>query len=93
VLIERGKPFFGAPDAPDDLYRISYSSIASERIPEGIARIARTIEGCGARADSGPMPLIQLALITPRLLVFCRSNPGARPARETSVEQGDRPCA
>jgi GntR family transcriptional regulator/MocR family aminotransferase len=43
VLIERGKPFFGAPDAPDDLYRISYSSIASERIPEGIARIARTI--------------------------------------------------
>ncbi len=41
VLIESGKPFFGAPDAPDDLYRISYSSIASDRIPEGIARIAR----------------------------------------------------
>jgi GntR family transcriptional regulator/MocR family aminotransferase len=45
VLIECGKPFFGAPDAPDDLYRLSYSSIASERIPEGIARIARTIRG------------------------------------------------
>jgi GntR family transcriptional regulator / MocR family aminotransferase len=44
VLIERGKPFFGAPDAPDDLYRISYSSIASERIPEGIARIARATD-------------------------------------------------
>ena len=44
VLIERGRPFFGAPDAPDDLYRISYSSIASERIPEGIARIARATD-------------------------------------------------
>jgi len=43
VLIERGKPFFGAPDAPDSLYRISYSSIASERIPEGISRIAHVI--------------------------------------------------
>lgn len=41
VLIERGAPFFSAPDAPDSFYRIAYSSIASERIPEGIARIAR----------------------------------------------------
>lgn len=44
VLIERGLPFFGAPDAPDSFYRIAYSSIASERIPEGIARIARTTQ-------------------------------------------------
>ena len=44
VLIESGRPFFGAPDAPDNLYRISYSSIASDRIPEGIARIARASE-------------------------------------------------
>lgn len=43
VLIERGLPFFGAPDAPDCYYRIAYSSIASERIPEGISRIARAI--------------------------------------------------
>lgn len=44
VLIEGGRPFFGAPDAPDTLYRVSYSSIASERIPEGISRIARVME-------------------------------------------------
>ncbi len=44
VLIERGQPFFGARDAPDCFYRIAYSSIASERIPEGIARIARQID-------------------------------------------------
>ena len=44
VLIESGLPFFGAPTAPDCFYRIAYSSIASERIPEGIARIARTIQ-------------------------------------------------
>lgn len=44
VLIERGLPFFGAPDAPDSYYRIAYSSISSERIPEGIARIARAVQ-------------------------------------------------
>lgn len=44
VLIERGLPFFGATNAPDNFYRIAYSSIASERIPEGISRIARTLK-------------------------------------------------
>jgi len=44
VLIERGLPFFGAANAPDCFYRIAYSSIASERIPEGISRIARTLK-------------------------------------------------
>lgn len=43
VLIERGQPFFGTPDAPDCFYRIAYSSIPSERIPDGIARIARAV--------------------------------------------------
>lgn len=40
VLIEPGRRFFGAPDAPDDFYRIAYSSIGPGRIPGGIARIA-----------------------------------------------------
>lgn len=44
VLIELGQPFFGLPDPPDSYYRIAYSSIASERIPEGIARIARACQ-------------------------------------------------
>ena len=44
VLIERGLPFFGAQNAPDCFYRIAYSSIPSERIPEGIARIARATQ-------------------------------------------------
>lgn len=43
VLIEEGRAFFAAPDAPDCHYRIAYSSIAAERIPEGIARIAARI--------------------------------------------------
>jgi GntR family transcriptional regulator / MocR family aminotransferase len=47
VLIETGLPFFGQPDAPDCFYRIAYSSIPAERIPEGIAKIARTLRGLG----------------------------------------------
>lgn len=45
VLIEPGRPFFGAPDAPDSHYRIAYSSINSDRIPGGIARIAACLRG------------------------------------------------
>ena len=44
VLIELGQPFFALPGPPDRYYRIAYSSIASERIPEGIARIARACQ-------------------------------------------------
>ncbi len=44
VLIELGQPFFALPGPPDSYYRIAYSSIASERIPEGIARIARACQ-------------------------------------------------
>jgi GntR family transcriptional regulator / MocR family aminotransferase len=43
VLIEPGRPFFGTPRAPDGFYRIAYSSIPAERIPEGIARIAAAL--------------------------------------------------
>jgi len=40
VLIEPGHPFFDTPSQGTSYYRIAYSSIAADRIPEGIARIA-----------------------------------------------------
>ncbi len=43
VLIEPGRPFFGAAAAPGGFYRIAYSSITAERIPEGIARIGAAL--------------------------------------------------
>ena len=43
VLIEAGRAFFAAEDAPRHYYRLAYSSIPEARIPEGIARIARAI--------------------------------------------------
>lgn len=43
VLIEPGAPFHSAADAPPRHYRIAYSSISSERIPEGVARIGARI--------------------------------------------------
>jgi GntR family transcriptional regulator/MocR family aminotransferase len=45
VLIEPGHPFFAEDTPPKNFYRLGYSSIPSERIPEGVARIARTL-GC-----------------------------------------------
>ncbi|SNS26357.1 PLP-dependent aminotransferase family protein [Tropicimonas sediminicola] len=44
VLIEPGRAFFGPGRASDRYYRLAYSSIAADRIPEGIARLARAIE-------------------------------------------------
>ncbi|KPQ05523.1 MAG: transcriptional regulator of taurine catabolism TauR [Rhodobacteraceae bacterium HLUCCA12] len=43
VLIEPGARFHAGPDAPRHHYRIAYSSIASDRIPDGIARISARI--------------------------------------------------
>lgn len=40
VLIEPGLPFFAQPARGAGFFRLAYSSIAAERIPEGIARIA-----------------------------------------------------
>jgi GntR family transcriptional regulator/MocR family aminotransferase len=40
VLIEPGRPFFHQPDPPRNYYRLAYTSIPAERIPEGIARLA-----------------------------------------------------
>ncbi len=43
VLIEPGSAFFYRDGAPVNFFRLAYSSIAQEKIPEGIARIARAI--------------------------------------------------
>ncbi|WP_146346464.1 MocR-like pyridoxine biosynthesis transcription factor PdxR [Phaeobacter marinintestinus] len=43
TFIEPGAPFFAGPDRPRNFYRLGYSSILSERIPEGIALIANAM--------------------------------------------------
>ncbi len=43
VLIEPGAPFFAGPDPAVNFYRLAYSSIPAERIPEGIRLIASAI--------------------------------------------------
>ncbi len=45
VLIEPGAPFFPEAHKPTEFYRLAYSSIRQDRIPEGIARIAQAIAG------------------------------------------------
>ena len=44
VLIEAGNPFFSGEGAPRNFFRLAYSSIPSERIPEGIRRISQGIK-------------------------------------------------
>ncbi|HEY0274489.1 MAG TPA: aminotransferase class I/II-fold pyridoxal phosphate-dependent enzyme, partial [Paenirhodobacter sp.] len=47
VLIEPGEPFFTTPTDGAGFYRLAYSSIPVERIPDGIARIAAVLaRGC-----------------------------------------------
>ncbi|QFQ88408.1 aminotransferase class I/II-fold pyridoxal phosphate-dependent enzyme [Paracoccus kondratievae] len=43
VLIEPGAPFFAVPGQGRGFFRLAYSSISSERIPEGMRRIADTL--------------------------------------------------
>lgn len=43
VMIEPGRVFFAQDDDNNRFYRLAYSSIPADRIPEGIARIARAI--------------------------------------------------
>jgi len=43
VLIEPGRPFFHRRQPPRHYYRLAYSSIPAERIPEGIARLAAAV--------------------------------------------------
>ena len=44
VLIEPGHTFFDPKAAPQNFYRLGYSSISPARIPEGIARIAKAVQ-------------------------------------------------
>lgn len=43
VLIEPGHPFFTNKAPAQNFYRLGYSSIPSERIPEGVSRIASAL--------------------------------------------------
>ncbi|MBO9473915.1 PLP-dependent aminotransferase family protein [Shimia sp. R10_1] len=43
VLIEPGASFFSGSDIPRNFYRLGYSSIPCERIPEGVSRIAQAL--------------------------------------------------
>ncbi len=47
VLIEPGRVFFAPATAPRNYYRIAYSSISQNRIPDGIALIAEAIGQAG----------------------------------------------
>ncbi|MCF2904831.1 PLP-dependent aminotransferase family protein [Octadecabacter sp. CECT 8868] len=47
VLIEPGQKFFAGENAPQNYYRLAYSSIPSARIPEGIDILARTLQEMG----------------------------------------------
>ncbi|MEZ5911873.1 MAG: PLP-dependent aminotransferase family protein [Paracoccaceae bacterium] len=47
VLIEPGRMFYGSGPAPENTYRLAYSSISQVRIPEGIALLAETIAKSG----------------------------------------------
>ena len=40
VLIEAGDVFFDDEDPPLNYFRLAYSAISTERIPEGVARLA-----------------------------------------------------
>ena len=43
VLIEPGQSFFAAETPPRNFYRLAYSSILSERIPQGVEILAQTL--------------------------------------------------
>ena len=43
VLIEPGHSFFRGPNVPENFYRLAYSSIPSERIPDGIEILAQEL--------------------------------------------------
>ena len=45
VLIEAGHVFYSGEEPPRHFYRLAYSSIRKERIPDGIALIAEAING------------------------------------------------
>jgi len=44
VLIEPGSSFFSGPTPPQSFYRLAYSSIPSDRIEDGVALIAKSMQ-------------------------------------------------
>ncbi|TVQ53401.1 MAG: PLP-dependent aminotransferase family protein [Rhodobacteraceae bacterium] len=54
VLIEPGAPFFADPTAPRRHYRLAYSSIPAERIPDGVALVAAALREDGQAPNAAP---------------------------------------
>ena len=52
VLVEPGTPFFNQKNPPKNFFRIAYSSISVDNIPEGVALISRTIEANSTKIAS-----------------------------------------
>lgn len=44
VLIEAGNPFFAGDDGPRNFFRLAYSSISADKIPEGVRRISQALK-------------------------------------------------
>ncbi len=53
LLIEPGGSFFAPGTAPGDTYRLAYSSIAQNRIAEGVALIAEELRKAGITGPGG----------------------------------------
>ena len=47
IVLEPGELFFQGPKAPKNYFRLGFSSIKSEKIPEGIKRLAALIKSMG----------------------------------------------
>lgn len=50
VMIEPGAPFFSGKDQPTEFFRLGYSSIPVEKIPEGIQLIADKVSAAKGRS-------------------------------------------
>lgn len=59
VLIEPGTPFFADPAQGRGFFRLAYSSISAERIPEGIRRIGAAMRGFSPAAPPIAPPSLQ----------------------------------
>jgi len=43
LLLEPGEVFFHGPNRPKNFFRLGFSSIPEQRIPDGVAELARRI--------------------------------------------------
>jgi hypothetical protein len=58
VLIEAGDVFFDRDTSPLNYFRLSYSAISADRIPEGIARLAASMRKVKTLISNASAPAI-----------------------------------